>query len=34
MRRFKAQTAGSSCSIGKICNDEAAYFSPKMHVYE
>ncbi len=34
MRRFKAQIAGNSCSIAKICNDEAVYLSPKMHVHE
>ena len=34
MCSFKAQMAGNSCSIAKICNDEAAYFSPKMHVHE
>jgi len=31
---FKAQIAGNSCSIAKICNDKAAHFSPKMHVHE
>jgi len=38
MRRFKAriagQIAGNSCSIAKICNDEAVHFSPKMHAHE
>jgi len=38
MRRFKGriagQIAGNSCSIAKICNDEAVHFSPKMHVHE
>ncbi len=34
MYRFKAQIAGNSCSIAKICNDEAVYFSPKTHVHE
>ena len=38
MCRFKGRTAGqiagNSCSIAKICNDEAAHFSPKMHVHE
>ncbi len=34
MRRFKAQIAGNRCSIAKICNDEAVYFSAKMHVHE
>jgi len=42
MCRFKAQIkaqitgqiAGNSCSIAKICNDEAVHFSPKMHVHE
>jgi len=31
---FKAQIAGNSCSIAKICNNEAVDFSPKMHVHE
>jgi hypothetical protein len=38
MRSFKGwiagQIAGNSCSIAKICNDEAVYLSPKMHVHE
>ena len=38
MRRLKGrnagQIAGNSCSIAKICNDEAMHFSPKMHVHE
>ncbi len=34
MRRFKAQIAGNSCSIAKICNDEAVHFSPETHVHE
>jgi hypothetical protein len=38
MCRFKGrnagQIAGNSCSIAKICNDEAANFSPKMLVQE
>jgi len=38
MCRFKGQIAGqiagSSCSIAKICNDEAVQFSPNMHVHE
>jgi hypothetical protein len=38
MRRFKVRIAGqiadNSCSIAKICNDEAVYLSPKMHVHE
>ncbi len=32
--RIAGQTAGNSCSIAKIRNDEAAQFSPKMHVHE
>ena len=38
MCRFKGRIAGqiaaNICSIAKICNDEAAQFSPKMHVHE
>ena len=34
MCRFKGRNAGNSCSIAKICNDEAANFSPKMLVQE
>ncbi len=34
MCRFKARIAGNGCSIAKICNDEAAHFSPEMHVHE
>jgi hypothetical protein len=34
MCRFKAQITGYSCSIAKICNDEAVHFRPKMHVHE
>jgi hypothetical protein len=38
MHRFKGriagQIAGNSCSIAKICNDEAVHFGPKMQVYE
>ncbi len=34
MFRFKAQIAGNSYSIAKICNDEAVHFRPKMHVHE
>ncbi len=34
MCSFKAQVAGNSCSIAKICNDEAEPSSPKMHVHE
>jgi hypothetical protein len=38
MRRFKGRSAGqiadNSCSIAKICNDEAAHFSHNMHVHE
>ena len=33
MRGFKAQITANSCSIAKICNDEAAQFSSKMHVH-
>jgi len=37
MCRFKGGNAGqiadNSCSIAKICNDEAVHFSPKMHVH-
>ena len=25
---------GNSCSIAKICNDEAVHSSPKMHVHD
>jgi hypothetical protein len=32
--RFKAQIADNSCSSAKICNQESAHFSPKMHVHE
>ena len=32
--RIEGQIAGNSCSIAKICNDEAARFSPKMQVHE
>jgi hypothetical protein len=32
--RIAGQIAGNSCSIAKICNDEAVHFSPKMHVHE
>ena len=38
MCRFKGrnavQIAGNSCSIAKICNDEAVHSSPKMHVHD
>ncbi len=34
MRRFKAMIEGNSCSIAEIFNDEAVYFSPKVHVQE
>ncbi len=34
MGSFKAQIAGNSYSIAKICNDEAVHFSPKVHVHE
>jgi hypothetical protein len=34
MYRFKAQIADNSCSIAKICNDEAVHFSPRMLVHE
>ena len=34
MRRLREQIAENSCSIAKICNDEAEQFSPKMHVHE
>ena len=34
MCSFKAQIAGNSCSIAKICNDEALHFSPKMLVHD
>jgi len=34
LHRFKAQIAGNSYSIAKICNDEAVQFSSKMHVHE
>ncbi len=36
MCRFKGvrQITGYSCSIAKICNDEAVHFRPKMHVHE
>jgi hypothetical protein len=34
MCRFKAQIAGNSCSIAKICNDEAVHFGPEMQVHE
>jgi hypothetical protein len=34
MHSFKAQIAGNSRSIAKICNDEAVHFSPKMHIHE
>ncbi len=38
MRRLKGrnagQIAGNSCSIAKICNDEAVYFNPRMLVHE
>jgi len=34
MRRFKAQIADNSYSIAKICNDEAVYLRPKVHVHE
>lgn len=34
MCRLKAQIAGTSCSIAKICNDEAVHFSPETHVHE
>jgi len=37
MCRFKGRNAGqiasNSCSIAKICNDEAVHFSPKMRVH-
>jgi len=32
--RNGGQIAGNSCSIAKICNNEAVDFSPKMHVHE
>jgi hypothetical protein len=34
MCRFKGQITGNSCSIAKICNDEAVHLSPKMYVHE
>jgi hypothetical protein len=34
MRTVKAQIVANRCSIAKICNDEAVYFDPKIHVYE
>jgi hypothetical protein len=38
MRRFNGRNAGqiasNYCSIAKICNDEAVYLRPKIHVYE
>jgi hypothetical protein len=34
MCKFKAQIAGGSGSIAKICKAEAVHFSPKMHVHE
>ena len=34
MRRFKAQIAGKSHFVAKICNGEAVQFALKMRVYE